>query len=60
MKTKESNLFFFNRNLSCLWKTKRQLPLVFFVSELSRDPSSRKQTFERAHPSLNANQVVII
>jgi hypothetical protein len=33
--------------------------MVFFVSELSRDPS-RKQRFERAHPSLNANEVVII
>jgi hypothetical protein len=34
--------------------------MVFFVSELSRDPSSSKQIFERAHPSLNANEVVII
>ena len=29
--------------------------MVFFVSELSRDPSSRKQRFERAYPGLNAD-----
>jgi hypothetical protein len=34
--------------------------MVFFVSELSCDPASKKQNFERAYPSLNANEVVII
>jgi hypothetical protein len=60
MKTKGSNLLFSNGISLVPSRLRDNYRIVFVVSELSRDPSSKKQNFERAHPSLNANEVVII